>query len=292
MAPLAAPIFKKHVFLAKNIFEKERKKKNIFLVSSNYPFVAKKKKKKKKKKTSLVCLSFYSGESMEEILFREAALEHGDEQLKKASMNQASAGGCFDCNICLDFAVDPVVTLCGHLYCWPCIYKWLQVQAATVQQQCPVCKAALSENTLVPLYGRGHYTTGGKHSNSQVPQRRHAVQYDNGDRQLLVHHHQHQQRRHLESHMDTSNGNPHSASVENRVMNSTAGEVLGGIASAVVPWAFRGQAPGMYNLSMNHQTTVNAGNLRLRQHEMEMERSLHQIWLFLSCCALLCLILF
>lgn len=226
---------------------------------------------------------------MEDILFREAAIEHGDEQLKTGNMNQASAGGCFDCNICLDFAVDPVVTLCGHLYCWPCIYKWLQVQAEEVEQQCPVCKATLSENTLVPLYGRGHYTTDGKQSNSQVPQRRPAVKYDNSDIQHLVHHHQHQRRQYLESHIDTYNGNLHSGSAENRVMSSR--DVLGGIASAVVPWAFRGQAPGMYNFSMNHQTG-NVEDLRLRQHEMESEKSLYQIWIFLSCCALLCLILF
>lgn len=29
----------------------------------------------------------------------------------------------FECNICLELAQDPVVTQCGHLYCWPCIYK-------------------------------------------------------------------------------------------------------------------------------------------------------------------------
>ena len=25
----------------------------------------------------------------------------------------------FECNICLEMASNPVVTLCGHLYCWP-----------------------------------------------------------------------------------------------------------------------------------------------------------------------------
>lgn len=29
----------------------------------------------------------------------------------------------FECNICLELAQDPVVTQCGHLYCWPCLYK-------------------------------------------------------------------------------------------------------------------------------------------------------------------------
>ncbi|KAF2283446.1 hypothetical protein GH714_006679 [Hevea brasiliensis] len=71
----------------------------------------------------------------------------------------------FDCNICLDSVQDPVVTLCGHLYCWPCIYKWLHFQGISaenddlqIQQQCPVCKAEVSEDTLVPLFGRGQTT--------------------------------------------------------------------------------------------------------------------------------------
>lgn len=29
----------------------------------------------------------------------------------------------FECNVCLEVAQEPVVTLCGHLYCWPCLYR-------------------------------------------------------------------------------------------------------------------------------------------------------------------------
>lgn len=58
----------------------------------------------------------------------------------------------FECNICLDSAQEPVVTFCGHLYCWPCIYKWLECSA---EPACPVCKAAVSPRKLVPVYGRG-----------------------------------------------------------------------------------------------------------------------------------------
>ena len=32
-------------------------------------------------------------------------------------------GGSYDCNVCYDTAREPVVTLCGHLYCWPCLYR-------------------------------------------------------------------------------------------------------------------------------------------------------------------------
>jgi E3 ubiquitin-protein ligase RNF5 len=62
-------------------------------------------------------------------------------------------GGSFDCNICLELAQDPVVTLCGHLFCWPCLYRWLHVHS--ICQECPVCKAGVEEEKVIPLYGRG-----------------------------------------------------------------------------------------------------------------------------------------
>lgn len=37
-----------------------------------------------------------------------------------------SANYFFDCNICLESVEDPVVTQCGHLYCWKCLYKWFE----------------------------------------------------------------------------------------------------------------------------------------------------------------------
>ncbi|XP_038685214.1 E3 ubiquitin-protein ligase RMA3-like [Tripterygium wilfordii] len=76
--------------------------------------------------------------------------------LKEVSHN---IGGCFDCNICLETARNPIVTLCGHLYCWPCINQWLHVQSPSPEadhhreQNCPICKSNISLNTLVPLYG-------------------------------------------------------------------------------------------------------------------------------------------
>ncbi len=27
----------------------------------------------------------------------------------------------FECNICLSSAEEPVISMCGHLFCWPCI---------------------------------------------------------------------------------------------------------------------------------------------------------------------------
>ncbi|KAG2303313.1 hypothetical protein Bca52824_031964 [Brassica carinata] len=63
----------------------------------------------------------------------------------------------FECNICFDLAQDPIVTLCGHLFCWPCLYKWLHLHSTS--NECPVCKAVIQEDRLVPLYGRGKSST-------------------------------------------------------------------------------------------------------------------------------------
>nr|AFK34046.1 unknown [Medicago truncatula] len=72
---------------------------------------------------------------------------------------EKNCDSCFDCNICLDFAHEPVVTLCGHLYCWSCTYKRLFVQSASLAPdeppQCPVCEDGISHTKMVPLYGRG-----------------------------------------------------------------------------------------------------------------------------------------
>jgi len=67
-----------------------------------------------------------------------------DEEKKDDSM--------FVCNICLDIAKDAVVSMCGHLYCWPCLNTWLETRPT--RMLCPVCKAAISKEKVIPLYGR------------------------------------------------------------------------------------------------------------------------------------------
>jgi hypothetical protein len=49
-------------------------------------------------------------------------------------------------NVLLQLASEPVVTLCGHLYCWPCLYRWLQVQSHC--RTCPVCKAGVEKDKV------------------------------------------------------------------------------------------------------------------------------------------------
>jgi hypothetical protein len=38
---------------------------------------------------------------------------------------------------------------CGHLFCWPCLYKWMLRQPS-----CPVCKDCADETRVVPIYTR------------------------------------------------------------------------------------------------------------------------------------------
>ncbi|ORZ13306.1 hypothetical protein BCR41DRAFT_378010 [Lobosporangium transversale] len=59
----------------------------------------------------------------------------------------------FSCNICFDTSVSPVLTLCGHLFCWSCLHQWLEAQRQN--PTCPVCKAGCAQDKVIPIYGRG-----------------------------------------------------------------------------------------------------------------------------------------
>ncbi|PKA58838.1 E3 ubiquitin-protein ligase RMA3 [Apostasia shenzhenica] len=75
--------------------------------------------------------------------------EGSEEDIKLKDGKSAS----FECNICLDMANEPVVTCCGHLFCWPCLYQWLHVHSD--HKECPVCKGEVTDVNIIPIYGRG-----------------------------------------------------------------------------------------------------------------------------------------
>ncbi|KAJ6837952.1 uncharacterized protein M6B38_321745 [Iris pallida] len=87
-------------------------------------------------------------------LFKEA-LEEEEEEKSRSAANAAN----FECNVCLDMAKEPVVTSCGHLFCWPCLYQWLHVHSD--HKECPVCKGEVMESNITPIYGRGSSQGGG-----------------------------------------------------------------------------------------------------------------------------------
>ena len=105
---------------------------------------------------------------------RTAAAEGMEDEILERTVS--SRDSRFACNICFDAVSEPVVTLCGHLYCWPCLYRWLEpgmtrqeriqmwgtgqggtaaLQASDpTRRRCPVCKASCSVVGIVPIYVR------------------------------------------------------------------------------------------------------------------------------------------
>ncbi|KAH8361210.1 hypothetical protein KR200_001799 [Drosophila serrata] len=75
--------------------------------------------------------------------------EGAESKDKNAEQNEESL---YECNICLDTAKDAVVSMCGHLFCWPCLHQWLLTRPN--RKLCPVCKAAVDKDKVIPLYGR------------------------------------------------------------------------------------------------------------------------------------------
>lgn len=63
------------------------------------------------------------------------------------------SGGFFDCNICLEMARDPILTCCGHLFCWCCFYQLSYVDSSA--KECPVCKGEVTDSSITPIYGNG-----------------------------------------------------------------------------------------------------------------------------------------
>lgn len=79
------------------------------------------------------------------------ALEMGSE-VKKV---EKEGGSFYDCNICLEVAKEPVLTCCGHLFCWSCFYQVSDVDPTSTSKECPVCKGEVSDSTVIPIYGNG-----------------------------------------------------------------------------------------------------------------------------------------
>ncbi|CAH9115691.1 unnamed protein product [Cuscuta europaea] len=195
-------------------------------------------------------------------------------------ITEIATGGCFDCNICLESAHDPVVTLCGHLYCWPCIYKWLHIEAPV--PQCPVCKACISHSTLVPLYGRGSSSSDITESTKlevdlSIPQRPRAIGTNVPPPNL----HPHQHLQPLLPPPFHALGGYASVGPSTEVagfFSPNGGVFIGSTDTTVFSY------PSM--------SAVGGGTPRVRRQEMQVEKSLNRVSIFLLCCLILCLLLF
>ncbi|CAI9299562.1 unnamed protein product [Lactuca saligna] len=206
-----------------------------------------------------------------------------------------SVSGSFECNICLDAVQEPVVTLCGHLYCWPCIYKWIQqndTSSETPEAQnakCPVCKTEVSQKTIVPLYGPCQTTI--NHGTEEkdpmmIPPRPPTPRYN----PLSTRVEQLSRRGGYQRHAPPPLAMP---SRGDMLMDAVvvpsptigmlgemvSGRILGDLESPLFA------TPNSYNLVGN--TTR-----RRRLQTTQADRSLSRIYAFLLCCIIFCLFLF
>uniref|UniRef100_A0A5B6YNQ2 E3 ubiquitin-protein ligase RMA n=1 Tax=Davidia involucrata TaxID=16924 RepID=A0A5B6YNQ2_DAVIN len=222
--------------------------------------------------------------------------------------------GCFECNICLDSVHDPVVTLCGHLYCWPCIYKWLQVQSSSPesdkQPKCPVCKADISHSSLVPLYGRGTPPSESDAKRPQldlvIPRRPPALGVHTLVTSMTSHPNQHLQPNPFQSqpqpfhHPQYFPHPPHPYGNYASMMQSNfGGTMMTNVFSPMVEMfgemvftrIFGNSYTSLFPDSNSYPVTGN-GSPRMRRQEMQVDKSLSRVSVFLFCCFVLCLLLF
>ncbi|XP_004487285.1 E3 ubiquitin-protein ligase RMA1H1 [Cicer arietinum] len=224
------------------------------------------------------------------------------EMWKCGSAEAISGSSGFDCNICLDCVQDPVVTLCGHLYCWPCIYKWLNFHGENKEKQknkpqCPVCKSDISQSSIVPLYGRGLTTPPSKDHAHQIgnvtpprplapswmtnlPRSLEAANVSQHTSQVYHPHYLNHSQQYTSPMLDTS------GSLTN-ALNTTYG-VFGEMIYARI---FGNQVTNIYTYP-NSYNLSGISNPRIRRHLMRADKSLSRICFFLLCCTVLCLLLF
>lgn len=57
----------------------------------------------------------------------------------------------YDCKICFTNLQEPVVTYCGHLYCWKCLYNWALERDNSIIP-CPCCNTEIDISLVTPIY--------------------------------------------------------------------------------------------------------------------------------------------
>ncbi|KAE8706222.1 hypothetical protein F3Y22_tig00110403pilonHSYRG00216 [Hibiscus syriacus] len=256
---------------------------------------------------------------VEEARVRNRSPEGEDSMEKWLNSPEAVTGSddstSFNCNICLDTVQDPVVTLCGHIYCWPCIYKWLQLQSnstenqAPKQPQCPVCKADVSDSTLVPLYGRGQTSKGSKSMVSQlgvaIPKR--PLGPDLGtprtpntasSPQFAAHQIHHYPPSLMRSPGGTYSYQPQVYNYPFPPVHSPGGTTMNVmdplvrmLGETVHTRVFGDSITNLY-MYPNSYNLVGSTSPRIRRHIMRAYKSLDRLSFFLFCCLLICLLLF
>ncbi|XP_028799252.1 E3 ubiquitin-protein ligase RMA1H1-like isoform X2 [Neltuma alba] len=218
------------------------------------------------------------------------------------SDDENSMNGCFDCNICLDFAREPVVTHCGHLYCWPCIYKWLHLQTETLTSdehpQCPVCKACISSTTIIPLYGRGQASLAQSERHDEkesdldisIPPRPPAASVEAPLPSSSPHNTYQNQHSATSLNLENASSSPRVVNVGATLMPGFH-HLLHGMFGEMVYARVFGNPENIYAYR-NSYHVLGPNSPRLRRQEMQADKSLKRVSIFLCCCLVLCLLVF
>ncbi|KAK4749794.1 hypothetical protein SAY87_027243 [Trapa incisa] len=216
----------------------------------------------------------------------------------------------FECNICLDQVKDPVVTLCGHLYCWHCIYRWLESQRASPcdmeePQQCPVCKSEISQTRLIPLYGRGQATRNTKNKGHQlgiaVPPRplapilppeagRSVPRVSTSNLSSGLGLNSGGYHFHLQPHTTHLGHSTAPAMLDDLTMMSLVDLIVGILGETVQSRASGSSVTGSY--APPNEDYPGGSIPGVRRRVMQVNKSLSKICFFLLCCCILCLLLF
>ncbi|KAA8523895.1 hypothetical protein F0562_010318 [Nyssa sinensis] len=225
-----------------------------------------------------------------------------------------NVNGCFECNICLDSVHDPVVTLCGHLYCWPCIYEWLHVQSSSPesnkQPKCPVCKANISHSSLVPLYGRGTSPSESDAKKPQldlvIPRRPPALGVHTPVSSMTSHPNQHllpnpfQLQPQPFHHQQYFPHLPHPiGSYASMMQSNFGGTTMTNVFSPMVEMFGEMIFARIFGNSRlfafpysNPYPVMGSGSPRMRRQELQVDKSLSRVSIFFFFCFVLCLFLF
>ncbi|XAR55499.1 Ubiquitin--protein ligase [Bertholletia excelsa] len=229
-----------------------------------------------------------------------------DDSIKSASTrgdgSEENPSCGFECNICLDFVQEPVVTLCGHLYCWPCIYKWIHFQTFSAgslnQPQCPVCKAEVSQRTLVPLYGRGQTANPSKDKSPNlgiaVPRRPPSPRCRVHSLTSSTPHpaQQYYQNTYFQSHPYPPQPAMPMLGLGGTIGTDVFPPMVGMFRAMVYSRMFGNSETTLYNTYPYSYHLAGSNSPRVRRHMMKVDESLSRICFFLCCCVVLCLLLF
>ena len=54
--------------------------------------------------------------------------------IKIEKSTQTEKNDMWSCKICYEDLTEPVVTQCGHIYCWECIYTWYTTKSMFINK--------------------------------------------------------------------------------------------------------------------------------------------------------------